>query len=154
MSDASGDLFVPPPSAIRASTAGGELVLWQARPGLVAQIGHGVFSLRFAHEVMAFYDPIIAVGLRVRVFADFEQLTQYTREARDVLTAHSLRNREILDGVHMLLSSKMVALGVSSFKHDMGDPLVHTYSDRASFLRSYAGSIRGWEPGRPPAPPR
>jgi hypothetical protein len=137
------DLFTPSPSAVRAWTSDGELVIWQERPGLVAQIGRGVFSLPFAHRVMQFYDPIVATGVRLRVFADFERLTQYTREARDILTAHSLRNRELLEGVHMLLSSKMVALGVSSFKHDMGVPLVHTYADRASFLRSYADAIRG-----------
>jgi hypothetical protein len=146
------DLFVPPPFAAHATSREGELFLWQQLPGLVAVLGHGVYSLSFAQAALAFYEPIIRGSGRLRVFADFQRVTEYTREARDLVTAHALQNRHLLDGLHMLLSSKMVALGVSSLKHEMGDPLVHTYADRSSFLRSFAQSIRDWESGHRPAP--
>jgi hypothetical protein len=142
-STGSADLFAPPPSATHLVTSEGELFLWQAGPGVVAEIASGVFALPHAHKVIEFFDPIIAAGGQVQVFSDFESLAQYTREARDLLTAHSLQNRRHLEASHMLLSSRMVALGVSSYKHEMGDPLVHTYSDRASFLRSYARALAG-----------
>jgi hypothetical protein len=135
------DLFTPPPSAAHLATADGELFLWQARPGVVGEIASGVFSLPLAHKVIEFFDPLLVSGARFQVFSDFERLTEYIRDARDLLTAHSLQHRHALEGSHMLLSSKMVKLGVSSFKHEMGDPLIHTYSDRASFLHSYARAL-------------
>ncbi len=144
MTTESTDLFVPPPFATHATSGDGEVFLWEQQPGLVAVLARGVFSLPFAHEALAFYGPIIARNGRLRVFADFQRVTEYTREARDLMTATAVQNRQTLEGLHMLLSSKMVALGVSSLKHDMGDPLVRTYADRASFLRSYAQSIKDW----------
>ncbi|HXJ23179.1 MAG TPA: hypothetical protein VMT03_23385 [Polyangia bacterium] len=141
MSSQPAELFTPPPSAAHAATSDGEVFLWLVRPEVVAEIASGVFSMPLAQKVIEFFDPIIASGRRVQVFSDFERLTHYIREARDLLTAHSVRNRRALEASHMLLSSKMVALGVSSFKHELGDPLVHTYSDRASFLTSYAKAL-------------
>jgi len=152
MTNEATDLFVPPPFAAHATSRDGEVFLWQQLPGLVAVLARGVFSQAFAHRSLAFYDPIIKSHGPLRVFADFQQVTEYTREARDLMTASAVQNRQTLEGLHMLLSSKMVALGISSLKHDMGDPLVHTYADRASFLRSFVQSIRERESGHRPAP--
>jgi hypothetical protein len=135
------ELFAPPPSAIHAATFDGELFLWLARHDVVAEIASGVFSMPLAQKVIEFFDPIIASGARVQVFSDFERMTHYIREARDLLTAHTVQNLRTLEASHMLLSSKMVALGVSSYKHEVGDPLIHTYADRASFLSSYAKAL-------------
>ena len=141
MTTQAGDLFAPPPSATHVTAPDGELFIWLAGPGLVAEIGVGVFSLELAQAVIAFFQPIVDPGTRFLTFIDFERLTHYTRDARDLLTAYSLQHLDSLGRAHMLLSSKMVALGVSSYKHEVGDPLVHTYADRASFLRSYAQAL-------------
>jgi hypothetical protein len=135
------ELFTPPPSADHLLTTDGELFLWQAGPRVVAEIARGVFAMPQARRVIEFFAPFVAAGARIQVFSDFERLAQYEREARDLLTAHSVQNRRTLEGSHMLLSSKMIALGVSIYKHQVGDPLVHTYSDRASFLRSYVRAL-------------
>ena len=137
----STELFTPPPFADQLATTDGQLFLWRARPDVVAEIASGVFSLPLARKVVEFFEPIIASGARVQVFSDFERLAEYIREARDLLTAYSVQHRHILERSHMLRSSKMLALGVSSYKHEIGDPLVHTYADRASFLSSYAKAL-------------
>jgi hypothetical protein len=141
MSTELAEPFTPPPSAAHLATADGELFLRQARPGIVGGIASGVFSLPLAHKVIEFFDPLLVSDARFQVFSDFERLTEYIREARDLLTAYSLQHRHTLERSHMLLSSKMLALGVSSYKHQVGDPLVYTYWDRASFLRSYAKAL-------------
>jgi hypothetical protein len=89
----------------------------------------------------AFYRGLYRPDARVRVFDDYSELTAYTRDAREFTTSFTLQLISSLRALHILHSSKHLALGISSFKHQVGDELVHTYSDRASFLRSYAQAV-------------
>lgn len=136
------DPFAPPEGAHHIIVPGGQGYIWLPHPGIVVQKAAGVLSIELARCFIDFYDPLYRPGARVRVFDDYEQLTFYTRDARELSTTYTLEHLAALEALHILVSSKHLALGVSAFKHQIGDPLVYTYSDRASFRRSYDDAVR------------
>ena len=141
------DPLEPPPDAHHAVVPDGEVFIWQPRPDIVVQKAAGILSLPLAECFAAFYRPILSAGAHVRIFDDFAQLTYYTREARELLTELTLERLFAIDVIHFLLSSKFMALGVSAFKHDIGSERVRAYSDRKSFLASFAQAMAA--PERP-----
>jgi hypothetical protein len=135
------DPMTPPPEAHHIVVPGGEAFIWLPHPGIAAQKARGVLSLAMAEAFGAFYRALSRPGAHVRVFDDYEELTTYTRDAREFTTAFTLEFLSSLRGLHILHGSKHLALGISSFKHRIGDELVHTYTDRESFLRSYDAAV-------------
>ena len=138
--------FIPTPDAHHAVTSEGESFIWQPRRGIVVQLARGVLSLPHAHSFIDFYRDLLVPGTTVSIFDDFEQLTHHTRDAREFITAFTLERLFAID-IHFLQSSKFLALGISAFKHDIGDQHVCVYSDRASFVRSFESAMRDAERG-------
>ncbi len=136
------DPMMPPPSAQHAVEKDGEAFIWRPCPDVVVQKARGVLSLPLAHCFGDFYRPILVPGVSVSIFDDFDQLTHYKREAREFLTQLTLERQFAIKALHFLLSSKFMALGISAFKHDVGDARVRVYSDRESFVRSYKDAVR------------
>jgi hypothetical protein len=131
------DPFEPPSDAHHAVVFDGEVFIWEPRPDVVVQKAAGILSLPLAQCFVDFYSPILNPGRHVRIFDDFAGLSYYTRDARELLTRFTLERLFAVDVIHFLLASKYMALGVSAFKHDIGDEHVLVYSDRASFLVSF-----------------
>jgi len=142
------DELTRPPSAQHVVTRDGEASIWLATPRVVVQQARGVLSLAIARCFVDFYRPILEADAKVTIFDDFEELTHYTREAREYLTAFTHDRLVHVGVIHFLLGSKFMALGVGTFKHGIGDPHVRTYSDRQSFLRSYAAAVAASTAGR------
>jgi hypothetical protein len=136
------DPFIPPASAQHASTPDGELFIWQPYPGIVLEKARGVLSLPLAECLAGFYQQLLQPGNHYRVFADFEELASYTREARELQIDFALGHLEALEAVHVLIASKHIALGIGAYKHDIGDQRVHTYAERASLVQSYEEAVR------------
>jgi hypothetical protein len=134
--------FIPPSSARHATTPDGEIFVWQPYPGIVLEKARGVLSRPLAECLVSLYAQILPPGDRFRIFADFEDLAGYTREAREVQTSFALGHLGTLEAVHVLFSSKQIALGIGVYKHDIGDQRVHTYAERASLVRSYEEAVR------------
>lgn len=132
----------PPPQAHHNVDTGGESFIWQAGPGLIAERVIGLLTLPLARGFSEFLAPLVTPGTHWDVFADLEQVTGYTREAREHLSVFSLERLASFGVVHFLISSKFVALGLSSYRDDIGDERVNVYSDRASFLRSFADAVQ------------
>jgi hypothetical protein len=130
------DPLHPPADAHHAIALDGEAFIWQPGPGVVVQSAAGILSLPLATCFADFYRPILRPGTHFQIFDDFTSLTHYTREARDLLTAFTIERVFAVDTIHVLFSSKYMALGIDAFKHGIGDEHVATYSDRASFLQS------------------
>jgi len=151
MSEIRDDPMLPPASAHHIVVPDGEAYLWLPHPHILVGKARGVLSLPLAHLLVDFYSPVLQLGARVRFFSDYELLTYYTRDAREYLTAFSLEHLFAIEVIHFLLSSKYMALGVSAYKHAIGDARVHVYGDRASFFRSYEEAVL--EPTAPPMPP-
>jgi hypothetical protein len=150
--DAAPDPLTPPSGAHHIAVPGGEAFIWMPHPGIVAQKAAGVLSVELARCFARFYDRLYRPGGRVRVFDDYQQLTVYTREARELSIRYTLDHLEALEALHILSTSKHLALGISSFKHQVEDAIVHTYSDRTSFLRSYEQAVREAHAGEPGPP--
>ena len=130
------DPFEPSPSASHITARDGEAFIRQPRPGVVLQKAVGVLSLPLMQGFIEFFAPILTPGAGVQVFADFARLTHYTAEARDLVTTFTVERRRAMDGIHILLGSKHLALGINSFRYAVGEDLVFAYSDRGSFLGS------------------
>jgi hypothetical protein len=145
------DPFEPPPEANHAVVNDGEVFIWQPRPGIIVQKAAGILSLPLAQCFVRFYRPVLSAGTPVRVFDDFALLTHYTRDARELLTELTREYLFVIQAIHFLLSSKFMALGVSAFKHSVGDALVHAYTDRASFLLSFERAMAAPYVATPPS---
>lgn len=141
MESATTDPLVPPRDARSANVLDGQAFIWQPHTHVVVQKASGILSLPLAHCFADFYRPRLVPGASIRIFNDFAMLTEYTREAREYLTEFTRQHLFAVDVIHFLLASKVMALGVSAFKHDVGDERVRTYSDRESFLRSYMTAL-------------
>jgi hypothetical protein len=135
------DPLTPPASARHVVTLDGEAFIWRATPSVIVQWARGVLSLEMAQCFSDFYRPILCGDTKVSIFDDFEQLTYYTREAREHLTSFTRDRLGHVEVIHFLIGSKFLALGVGAFKHDVGDPHICSYSDRSSFLKSYEKAV-------------
>jgi hypothetical protein len=136
------DPFIPPSWAQHATAPDGEIFVWQPCPGIVLQKARGVLSLPLAECLTSLNQQLVPPGVPFRIFADFEELAGYTREARELQTSFALGRLDTLEAVHVLFASKQIALGVGAYKHDVGDQRVHTYAERASLVRSYEEAVR------------
>jgi hypothetical protein len=141
------DPLEPPVFATRIATpeGEGEFYIWQPAPGVVIEkaVG-GIYSLPMVEQTAAFCCALFAEGgPRLRLFIDVEHVARYTRDARDAMTAFTIEYRAGIEAIHILLASRTIALGVSAYKHIVGDSLIRTTSDRASFRRSVEDALRG-----------
>ncbi len=131
-------------------TARGRLEIWQAAPGVVVQrvIGHATKEV--AAAIAAYNGRLIARGQRPLIFNDWEALVGYDSDARIALTAWTVANKQNLRGIHVLLKSKIVAMGISVSNLATGG-IITAYTSRPEFERALAEASRmGTVP--PPAP--
>jgi hypothetical protein len=142
MEPAPVDPMTPPPSARPEACDGGEVVTWQPRADIGVHQVHGTLSLPLARLITDFYGPMVYIGARVKMFGDLQHVSRYTREARELLTRFVVEHRDGIEVIHTLYGSKVVAMGVSAFKHGVHGTPVHTYWDRTSFARSFAEAMR------------
>jgi hypothetical protein len=138
---AASDPFAPPPGAQSAFVQDGQVFIWQPHWNVVVQKASGILSLPLAQCFADFYRPRLVPGACFRIFNEFASLTEYTREAREYLTEFTRQHLFAIDVLHFLLASKVMALGVSAYKHDIGDERVLAYSDRESFVHSYVAAL-------------
>jgi hypothetical protein len=135
------DLFEPPSDAHHALAADGEIFVWRVRRDVVIDKVSGTLSLPLATCLTDFFEHILEPGLVFEVFADLERLTRYTHEAREHISHFALQHLAFVGANHFLISSKIVALGLSSFKQDIGGERVRFYTERSSFLQSYYDTL-------------
>jgi len=118
-----------------------ELEIWMAATDVVVQRVKGQAGVELARAIAAFNTRLIQQGLRPHIFNDWEELTGYTSEARLELTAWTAKNVGSLQGIHVLLKSKLVAMGISVANLATGG-ITKSYSDRATFERVLAEAMR------------
>jgi hypothetical protein len=135
------DRLIPPATAHHVVAGDGEAFIWRPCERVVVQLARGVLSLVLAECFGEFYKPILVPGTRIEIFDDFAELTLYTKDAREYLTDLTLEHLPKIEAIHFLLTSKLLALGVSAFKHQIGDERVCVYDERASFLLSYERAV-------------
>jgi hypothetical protein len=142
------DLMEPPDDAFHRSSSRGGIWLWQVAPSIVVGRTLGMTDDVIARAHAEYFDPILQVGRRVRVFHDFFDAVGATREARDYLIDYTRKHIEQLESIHMLLgSSSFAALGAGVFTLALGGDLVQSYSDRGAMLDALERATRESEHG-------
>jgi len=114
------------------TSARGQLVVRTPAKGVILVRISGFFDQDLVPYVKAPTDRAIASGLSPAVFNDWWDMTGYDSESRIALTQWMLGVRKKLSAGHVLLQSKIVAMGVSVANLALGGVLtVHT--NRAQF---------------------
>lgn len=101
----------------------------------------GFASASMVTRVIDHRERAIRLG-RVALFNDLLDLEGYDPPVRDELTRWQKRNKEKVMTTHVLLRSRIVAMGIQMASLALGQHLV-TYSRVADF----DGVLRGWVPG-------
>ena len=105
--------------------------LWMPAPGVVLQRVTGKAGIAIAREIGRQLERILERHDAVVLFDDFAEMTGYTSEGRIELTEWSKRNWSRLRSTHILVGSKLVAMGVSVASIAL--PGLRSYDDRARF---------------------
>jgi hypothetical protein len=117
-------------------------LVW-ARPerGIVvtSAVGHG--AAEFVDPLLAIFDEAVARGAR-EIWDDWARVASYDSEVRVRLTAWTRANYWIAKGVHVLVGSKLIAMGVTVSNLALGGPL-HVTTDRAAFERDVLSRLWG-----------
>jgi hypothetical protein len=70
-------------------------------------------------------------------FHDWEDMNTYDAECRKVLTEWTLRHRGQIEGWHILVRSKLVAMGVATASLLIGGGVIVSYNQRDKFEAAY-----------------
>ena len=118
----------------------GVLEIWLAAPGVVVQRVSGHAGLKIAQAIVRFNDDLISRGVEPYMFDDWMELTGYTTEARQALTTWTRQRLPSIRGVHVLVKSKLVAMGVALSNTAIGGS-IQSYSDRTEFEQALDEAI-------------
>jgi len=107
------------------------VAIWSPVPTLlvVRLVGHG--ESQFARPILEAFDKLER-GSPAHLFFDAEELDDYESSLRVELTAALFPERERLASLHVLVRSKLVAMGVSVANLTLGG-IVNSTSDRKRF---------------------
>jgi hypothetical protein len=119
----------------------GALEIWLAAPGVVVQRVRGHAGLKIAQAISDFNDRLILSGVHPLIFDDWMELSGYSTEARVLLTAWAIKRRSGIRGIHVLVKSKLVAMGLAIANTATGG-LAKTYASRLDFEEALGDAIR------------
>lgn len=136
----SRDVLTPPPDARRYSEPRCELWIWQAVPGVVVQkcVGHAPAAI--GRAMVQRLSAIATAGERFVIFDEWQGVTGYDTETRTIVTDWTRANVHLLDGIHILVGSKLVAMGISVSNLVTGG-IATSYSDPIRFKRALTDEI-------------
>jgi len=102
----------------------------------------GHFSAKLLPPYLRTLERAIASGDAVG-FHDWEAMSAYDAECRKVLTEWTLRHRGRIEGWHILVRSKLVAMGVATASLLIGSGTITSYSERDPFEAAYRLRVGG-----------
>ncbi|MCC6874071.1 MAG: hypothetical protein IT378_07160 [Sandaracinaceae bacterium] len=134
------DLLTPPAGAYTFRAPRGELWIWQPAPRVVVQkcVGHAPEAI--ARAMTQRLTSIIANASPIVIFDDWQGVTGYDSDGRLALTEWTRRQLSHIEAIHILVGSKLVAMGISVSNLVLGQPS-HAYSDRLRFAEELARAI-------------
>lgn len=119
----------PPHHRFENETATYEL--WLPAPDVVLQRVTGKADIAIARAIVRELELVLARSGALAIFDDFAEMTGYTSEGRVALTEWSKQNWSRLRSTHVLVGSKLVAMGVTVASIAL--PGLRSYDDRARF---------------------
>jgi hypothetical protein len=118
------------PDGIRIRDGRGVLIVRRPAPHVELIRCEGYARRDHLDMVIASRDRILREAGRIAIFDDLEDLRGYDSEVRSRLTAWSQAHRAGIVGFHILLRSKIVAMGVSLANAAIGGNIeAHTTRD-------------------------
>lgn len=113
-----------------ASATGSFLEICRPKPDVVVERASGRGELGGVRMLIKNLDPIMASGVRLSIFGDWSKMDGYDAEARQALMDWTLANQRRLAGIHLLVSSRLVAMAVS-VANLATSGVTKAYTDRA-----------------------
>lgn len=92
----------------------------------------GVIDDETAQAIAANHDAVFALGNRPHTFHDWTEVVGYSPSARKFLTDWLHASRGRLSSVHILFSSRLLAMGISLANLVLGG-FIQAYGDRERF---------------------
>lgn len=119
---------------VRFEDARGVIEVGVVAPGIVFQEASGHASAELAQRLCGRLDELVARHGRVEIFDDWYGVTGYDPAARQVVQAWTAANRSSIERIHVLLSSKLVAMAIS-VSNLVTDGATVGYGSRPEFER-------------------
>jgi len=116
----------------RWSDGRGTLEITTVRPGVVLQRFSGHALAPMADLIAARLDKELARSRRIVVFDDWEEATGYESEVRIRLTAWTRERLDRIPETHILVRSKLLAMGIAVANVAVSGKL-RAYTSRAAF---------------------
>jgi hypothetical protein len=134
-------LELTPGSDLRTlTTSRGSIEVWQPAAGVVCSRCRGHAPVGFSETLTHRLDALIKLGMHPVVFDDWEELASYDPLTRVHVTAWTAANADKLSGIHVLLKSKLVAMGVTVANVTLRGS-VKAYTSRAEFEAALADTV-------------
>lgn len=92
----------------------GALEIFLPRPTVLITRSTGRLSGAMAHAWIGTIDPIFRRGAVLTTFHDWDEMTSYDSSARRLLTGWLLANTKHVQSADFLVSSRLVAMGLSA----------------------------------------
>lgn len=129
-----------PPDTREFRDARGRLEVSVLAPGIVFQRAEGHASAEIASKLRERLDELVARFGKIELFDDWYEMKSYDSEARRIIERWTLTRKASVTGIHVLLSSKMVAMAIS-VSNLMNGGVTVAYNDRAAFERVMKGAL-------------
>lgn len=113
--------------------------LWVCAPGVILQRVSGKADVDVAREIARQLEAAIAEFGPITLFDDFAGMTAYTSAGRFELTEWSKKHWAEMKSTHILVASKLVAMGVSVASIAL--PGLRSYTERARFEAALQAEI-------------
>ncbi len=110
-------------------------------PAVVLDKIAGVIDEELAAIVTAAFEDVLSRTVHPHTFHDWSEVSGYSPKARKVLTDGVASLRPKMRSVHILFSSRLLAMGISVANAVLGG-YIKAYGDRQSFDAAYGKALR------------
>lgn len=117
-------------------TERGAVTTWMLAPNILVSRAEGYVDTELAEHIVASGNDVIARHGSLVAFHDWQQISGYDSKARTRLTKWGDAIRDEVKGVHILVGSKLVKMGVTVASLVLGNMLT-AYDDRARFEKAF-----------------
>ena len=110
-------------------------------PGVLVVVARGHLAASLIPRVLAWRDQAVLRVGAVDIFDDGAELESYDSEARVLLTGWGKKNRDHVREHHILLRSRIVAMGVSVANLALGGH-IQAHTSRPAYDAALASAVR------------
>jgi hypothetical protein len=118
----------------------GRLAIWTPAPDLLVLRMTDQGDKHFTGPIIRAFDELAKRGQKLRLFFDLETMSSYDSELRTQLTARFYEDRLRIAAFHVLVGSKLTAMGVSVANLALGG-IITSHSSRVPFVLALDAAI-------------